>query len=247
MAQTFCSTLVTAVASTVFLIFAPAAHAAQASAAPVLSQAPAGDVVTGVVLEVKEVESYTYLRLKTEQGETWAAVAKTTVKTGDQVTIENALVMDNFESKGLQRTFETIVFGTRAISQGSTTEAEVAAVHAAVPKASDVGDIHVPKASGANAHTVADIMGKSADLKDQTVVIRGQIVKYSAQVMGKNWIHLRDGSGSAADQTNDVTVTTNHQAKVGDVVTVQGVVRTNKDFGAGYSYKVIVEEATLQK
>ena len=64
--------------------------------------------------------------------------------------------------------------------------------------------------------------------------------------MGKNWIHLRDGSGAAADRTDDVLVTTLATTKVGDVVTVTGVVRTDKDFGSGYSYKVLVEDATLQ-
>ena len=90
-------------------------------------------------------------------------------------------------------------------------------------------------------------MAKPADLKDKPVLVRGKIVKYNAGIMGKNWVHLRDGSGSAADQTNDVLVTTTEEAKVGDIVTAKGVVRTDKDFGAGYTYKVIVEEATLQK
>jgi hypothetical protein len=71
-------------------------------------------------------------------------------------------------------------------------------------------------------------------------------VKYNAGIMGKNWIHLRDGSGVATDNTNDVLVTTTTQAKLGDIVTVTGVVRTDKDFGSGYSYKVLIEEATLQ-
>jgi hypothetical protein len=62
-----------------------------------------------------------------------------------------------------------------------------------------------------------------------------------------NWVHLRDGSGSAADQTNDLIITTVEEPKVGDIVTMNGVVRTNKDFGAGYSYKVIVEEGKLRR
>jgi hypothetical protein len=65
--------------------------------------------------------------------------------------------------------------------------------------------------------------------------------------MGKNWAHLRDGSGSAADNSNDVLVTTKDQTKVGDVVTAKGVVHLDKDFGAGYTYKVLVEDAALQK
>lgn len=71
-------------------------------------------------------------------------------------------------------------------------------------------------------------------------------MKYNAQIMGKNWIHLRDGSGSAANNTHDILVTTSDPAKLGDVVNVKGIVRTEKDFGAGYAYKVLIEEATLQ-
>jgi hypothetical protein len=89
-------------------------------------------------------------------------------------------------------------------------------------------------------------MTKSAELKDKPVLVRGKVVKYNAAIMGKNWIHLRDGSGSAADGSNDLIVTTAHQAKTGDVVTAKGIVRTDKDFGSGYAYKVLVEDATLQ-
>lgn len=214
------------------------------------SQPPAADAVTGEVLEVRDVESYTYLRLKTAQGETWAAVATAPVKKGAKVTIENVTVMNNFQSKALKKTFETVVFGTLGTGQGGAPRAgnDVAAAHnKGIAKSMDAGDIRVPKASGANARTVAEIMAKPADLKDKPVLIRGKIVKYSPGIMGRNWIHLRDGSGSAADKTNDLLVTTTEQAKVGDIVTVKGVVRTDKDFGSGYSYKALVEEATLQR
>jgi hypothetical protein len=72
------------------------------------------------------------------------------------------------------------------------------------------------------------------------------VVKYNAGIMGKNWLHLRDGTGSDADSSNDILVTTSQTAKVSDVVTVKGIVRTDKDFGAGYVYKVLIEDATLQ-
>jgi hypothetical protein len=122
----------------------------------------------------------------------------------------------------------------------------VATAHAGLARKTDTGDINVPKASGANARTVAEIMTKSAELKDKAVLVRGKVVKYNPGIMGKNWIHLRDGSGSAADQTNDVLVTTTNESKTGDVVTVKGIVRADRDFGSGYSYKVLIEEATLQ-
>jgi DNA/RNA endonuclease YhcR with UshA esterase domain len=212
-----------------------AASAADKTAAPQAAS------VKGEVLEVKDVESYTYLRLKTKDGETWAAVTKAPVKKGAQVTIENPMVMSNFESKSLKKTFDKIVFGTLGGAGGGM------AASAVVAKAPDVADAKVPKASGPDARTVAEIVTKRANLKDKTVLVRGKVVKYNEAVMGKNWVHLRDGSGSAADNSNDVLVTTKDQTKVGDVVTAKGVVHLDKDFGAGYTYKVLVEDAALQK
>jgi len=210
---------------------------------------PAATVVKGEILEVKDVEGYTYLRLKTKDGETWAAVNKSPVKKGTEVTIENVMVMKNFESKSLKKTFPTIVFGTLGGAGGSAPGAGngMATAQTGLAKTTDIGDVHVPKASGANARTVAEIMTKGAELKDKPVLVRGKVVKYNPQIMGKNWIHLRDGSGSVANNTNDVLVTTTSQVKTGDIVTVKGVVRTDKDFGSGYSYKVLIEEATLQQ
>jgi hypothetical protein len=138
-----------------------------------------------------------------------------------------------------------------AASAGEATApaapANLPAGHPAINRAADPGDVKVTKAVGANARTVAEIVAKRAELKDQTVLVRGKVVKFNPEIMGKNWVHLRDGSGSAADGSNDILVTTLAQAKVGEVVTVQGTVRTDKDFGSGYSYQVLIEEATLKR
>ena len=116
-----------------------------------------------------------------------------------------------------------------------------------VAKSAVVGDVKVAKATGPDARTVAEVVTRKAELKDKTVVVRGKVVKFTGEVLGKNWIHLRDGTGSAADGTDDILVTTKNEAKIGDVVLVKGVVHLDKDFGAGYSYKVLIEDATLQK
>lgn len=197
--------------------------------------------LAGVILEVQDVDGYTYVRLKTPEGETWAAVGKAPLKKGATVAIENTMVMKNFESKSLKKTFPTIVFGTLAGGAKNTSDP-----HAGKAKVADTAPIQVPKATGTNARTVAEVVTKAAQLKDQQVQVRGKVVKFSPQIMGKNWIHLRDGSGSASDNSNDVLVTTSAQAQVGDVLTVSGVVRVDKDFGAGYVYKVLIEEAKLQ-
>jgi hypothetical protein len=205
--------------------------------------ASAGPVYQGQVLEVKDVESYTYLRLKTKEGEVWAAVRTAPVKPGDKVTIDNVTVMNNFESKSLNKTFPTIVFGKLA---GAGNGQGLPPGHPSTSPVVSAEVIKVPKAVGANAQTVEAVNARRAELKDQVVLVRGKVVKYAPGIMGKNWIHLRDGTGSAANNTNDIVVTTTSETKTGDIVTARGTVRTDKDFGSGYSYKVLIEEATLQ-
>ncbi len=207
--------------------------------------------VTGKVLEVKNVDSYTYLRLNTNNGEIWAAVMKTPVKKGSTVSIENAVVMNNFESKSLKKTFPTILFGTLggAVAAMAPSGHGMGTAYPLVPgkKLETINDAPVAKASGANARTVAEIITKRAELNDKPVLLRGKVAKFNPGIMGKNWIHLRDGSGSAADDTNDILVTsTAIETRVGEIVTVKGTIRTDKDFGSGYAYKVLIEEATLQ-
>lgn len=111
----------------------------------------------------------------------------------------------------------------------------------------DLENIKVQKARGSNARTVEEVITKRIKLKDKAVLVRGKVVKFTPDILDKNWIHLRDGSGSASDNTHDVVVTSKDRAMVGDVVVVKGVVRTDRDIGSGYAYKVLIEEATLQK
>lgn len=209
-------------------------------AAPAAPSAPG--TVKGVVLEVRDVEAYSYLRLKTQDGEIWAAVNRAAISKGAEVTIENTMVMTNFESRSLKKRFDKIVFGTLSGGKGS-----MAAAHPGMNKPAAVADVKVAKAAGPNGRTVSEIVSGKAALKDKTVAVRGSVVKFNSNIMGRNWVHLRDGSGSAADNTNDLLVTTKDSAKVGDVVVAKGIVHTDRDFGAGYSYKVLVEDASLQK
>lgn len=150
--------------------------------------------------------------------------------------------MTNFESKSLKKTFPTIIFGSLG---GTAAAPSLLNSKMTVANMADSAPIKIAKASGANAYTVADIMAKSVQLKDKPVKLNGQVVKYNAGIMGKNWIHLRDGSGTAAKGDNDILVTSAASAKMGDRITISGVVRNDKDFGSGYSYKVLIEDATL--
>jgi hypothetical protein len=214
--------------------------------------------LSGKVLEVKDVDSYTYMRLQTKDGETWAAVNKTPVKVGESVTIYDPAVMANFTSKTLNKTFDQIVFGSMPIpapaapaASAAPAPTDMAAMHAGMAKnaaaGADVANVKVAKAKGADARTVAEVATQGATLKGKTVAVHGQVVKFTPEVMGKNWVHLRDGSGSAKDGSNDILVTTKDETKIGDVVLAKGTVQTDRNFGSGYSYKVLVEDAKLSK
>lgn len=230
------------------LILAVAIFASIVSAADAPPSVPPASL-DGKVLEVKDVESYTYLRLKTKDGEIWAAVNKAPVKMGADVTIANPSVMYNFQSKTLNKTFDRIVFGSLAApaAGGSSAAVDMPALHAGMSKPVDAGTIKVTKATGPDARTVAEVNARKADLKGKPVVVRGKVVKFTPGVLGKNWVHLRDGSGLDADGSNDILVTTLDETKIGEVVLVKGIVQTDRDFGSGYSYKVLIEEAALKK
>jgi hypothetical protein len=92
--------------------------------------------------------------------------------------------------------------------------------------------------------TVAEVVTQAESLSGKDVTFRGKVVKYTAAVMGKNWLHVRDGSGT--DGAADITVTTTDEAAVGDLVLVKGKVVTKQDFGSGYSYAVLVQDATVE-
>jgi hypothetical protein len=249
--------------------------AASVSAAGPASPEPPLTTVSGTVLETMDASEYTYMRLKTAGGEVWTAVNKTKVAKGDAVTVVNAMTMNGFQSKTLNRTFDRILFGVlggpggapqagaprpsaaalpmvsdhapTAGTTGGQTPEQMAAQHGqAAGGPVDAPDVKVPKAEGANARTVAELWAQRASLKGKDVTVKAKVVKVTAGVMGRNWLHVRDGSGSKAAKDNDLAVTTEATAKVGDVITVTGIVSIDKDFGAGYAYPVIVENAKLK-
>ncbi len=221
----------------------------------------AGANLTGTILETMDSGGYTYLKLKTPAGESWAAVNQVSVKVGEQVTVIGATQMDGFESPTLNRKFDRIYFGSLAPSAGT----EMASAHGSAPadtdtkgmpvmppghgatKKIDDTPIRVDRASGPEGKTVAELFAQRAALKGKPVSVRGKVVKFLPDIMGKNWVHVRDGSGSAKGKDNDLTVTTKERVAVGDVVLVHGTLQADKDVGAGYEFPAIIEEGKFKK
>jgi hypothetical protein len=218
---------------------------------------PDGLRVEGSVLETMNAGPYTYVRLNTAEGEIWAAVNEVVLKPGTEITIDNAMWMENFESKTLNRKFDRILFGNlrgedqvaAALPPGHPATASMATGQAppAGAGAAEPDDVKVEKAPGKGARTVAEIYASKAALNGKEVEVRGRVVKWNPDIMGRNWMHLRDGSGSADKQDNDITVTTNEVVAKGDIVIIRGKLALDRDFTAGYAYPVIIEEAKVVK
>ena len=221
--------------------------AAEATEERATAQPADPNQLSGKVLETLDASSYTYVRFETADGEAWAAVPQTQLEVGAQVVILNPQPMADFESKTLGRKFDTIYFGTlepsagMPMARGSSNPHEVAGKPGA-----NSAPIEVAKAEGAQGRTVAELHADKAELSGKTVALRGKVVKYNAGILGRNWIHLQDGSGDAGAGNNDITVTSSDTAAVGDVILVEGTVTLDKDFGAGYLYAIIVEDARVK-
>ena len=90
---------------------------------------------------------------------------------------------------------------------------------------------------------VEEVFAKKDTLNGRKITVKGEVVKFNSGIMGKNWVHIQDGSGKPG--TNDLTATTQDSAKVGDKVIITGTLAVGKDFGAGYIYEAIIEEASM--
>lgn len=95
-----------------------------------------------------------------------------------------------------------------------------------------------------NLKTVADINVNMAKLTGQTVSAHGKVVKVTNGIMRRNFVHIQDGTGDAT--SNNLIVTSKQTAKVGDQVAITGVVVLNRDFGSGYSYPLLIEDASIE-
>jgi len=219
---------------------------AQPAGHPAVAAPERVSALQGTVLEVLAAAPYTYLRIKVPQGEVWAAVPAAQVKVGSAVTVQVSVQMAKFESPSLKRTFDPLYLGTLGGAAVAAPAAAPAAMpaHGAQPMPA-VGK--VPKATGADAYTIAELYAKKDSLKGRKVAVRAKVLKVHEGIMGKTWIHLGDGSGQARTRDFDLTITAKGKgiAKVGDVVTAKGLLGVNRDLGSGYVYPVMIEDAAL--
>ena len=203
------------------------------------------------VEEVLQTSNYTYLRVKENDAERWLAVPKMQAEKGGTYYYQGGMEMNKFESKELSRTFETVVFLERLSAEPATENKSASRVSThtkspITPHTSKVKgekeNIKIDPAKG--GITIAELFSGKESYKGKIVKIRGKVMKFSAAIMGKNWIHLQDGTDHSGNY--DLTVTANTELKVGDTVTVEGKISLDLDLGFGYFYEVIMEDAVIK-
>lgn len=240
---------------------------------PPAAQAAATDQYGGKVLETMDSGGYTYVRLGNNGKEIWVAGPQTPgIAVGDEISIPGQpLAMKDFHSNTLNRTFDVVYFASALNKPGEAAAAPQAlpAEPAAAPAASSSDATPQPNpmaeaqaaaqaaaskvdlkgiAKAKGGMNIAEIFADKDKLAGKDVTVRGKVVKTNGSIMGKDWMHIRDGSGSEKDKTNDLTVTTavGELPKIGATVLVTGKVATNKDLGFGYQYDVIIEDAKVK-
>ncbi|MBT3880496.1 MAG: DNA-binding protein [Candidatus Scalindua sp.] len=212
-------------------------------------QAMSKDPLVGTVAETMNSGGYTYILLQTKAKMFWVAIAESTVTVGEEVVLASGMEMIEFHSKSLDRTFDSIIFSEGMISQGgeAAPKPQKKTYGSSGAKPSAQKEIKVAKAGGGNAYTVSELFEKRKELDNKDIILKGEVVKVTARIMNKNWLHIQDGTGSAQDGTNDMVVTTMDLPSVGDTVTIKGVLFCDKDFGSGYKYNAIVEFGQVSK
>lgn len=193
--------------------------------------------------EVLQTSGYTYILVSEDGTESWIAISRAEVEKGKTYYYMSGMEMKDFVSKELKRTFPSIYFIDKFSDKPIV--ATVALADSAKGKQAPVAKEGIKVEPAKGGITIAELYANADKYAGKTVKIRGEVVKFSQAIMQRNWVHIQDGTRSG--NSFDLAVTTNEMTKVGDVVVFEGTVALKKDFGAGYFYDVIVENARLVK
>lgn len=191
-----------------------------------------------VVDEALDTEKYTYLSV-TENGEKfWIAIPNTEVEIGKTYYYIGGLLKKNFFSREYNRVFETLYLVSGISDQPGGPDQATSNMQG--ENAVLAGPVNVEPAKG--AIKISELVSNLKKYDGKVVKVTGKCVKVNPMIMGRNWVHIQDGSAN----NYDLTVTTDEVVQLGSIVTLEGTISLNKDFGAGYRYDVIMEGATLK-
>jgi len=196
------------------------------------------------IADVIQTSNYTYLEVEEDGLKYWVAIPKSDLKVGQTVYYNSGLPMQNFESKELNRTFDKVLF-IQVISDKATGDAGLPPMERAKINKSGGEKKNVEITPLEGGLTLEEIFRDKDQLAGKEILVKGIVTKYNPAIMNRNWLHIQDGT--EGEGAYDLTITTNDETKVGEVVVFKGTLHLDKDFGAGYTYDLILEDATLQR
>jgi hypothetical protein len=196
-----------------------------------------------VVKEVQQTSGYTYLLVQESDKEYWMAVGKTETEIGEKLYYTDAMEMKNFESKELNKVFDRIFFVDRVSK--SPIDAETKRAEMIAKKQEGISKLldSIKISPAIDGQSIGELYKNAKDYDKQKVKVKGQVTKVNLNIMDRNWVHLMDGT--KGEDRSDLTFTTMDVVKVGDTVTFEGILALDREFGAGYVYPLVVEDAVL--
>ncbi len=203
-----------------------------------------------VAEEVLQTSKYTYIRAKLDTKDQWIAATKMEASVGITYYFTGGLPMKDFVSKELNRTFSEILFVDNISTEQTSAGNQISISTQNGGIESKGSNIDLDKKTVKVAHakgelTIALLLQNKKSYSGKTIKIKGQVAKYSPEIMKRNWIHLQDGTDFGGKF--DLTITTDQVVKEGDYITIEGKIGLDKDFGFGYFYDVIMEDGKLVK
>lgn len=239
-----------------------------AKKAPAGNQIPSGnnqsnlsEAFKGTVMDVIHAGRYAYIQIETGKKLVWVAVPGFDGAPGDKVDVPPGVPVADFQSRTLKRKFDMIYFvgGVRKEGESAPEQqaqkmpqgqaptgsaAENPMMHPSMGELSQGPAIDIGKVEKAkDGQTVSEIITGSKSFNGKQIRVRAKVIKFTPNIMGKNWVHVRDGSG--VEGANELIITTTDTVKVGDMVMVSGVVSLDRDYGFGLKYPLIIENAKI--
>jgi hypothetical protein len=202
--------------------------------------------------EVIQTSNYTYVRVSEGRQDYWCAINRTDIEVGRTYFWLKGWEMNQFHSKELERDFASIFFiealsEKPILSEGSMLSGNPMTGESQMPAASMGGRQKVAEKQGISVEkaeggiTIGELFANRKSYAGKSVKIRGEVVKFSPRIMDRNWVHVQDGTKDGNDY--DLVVTTQDSIPVGENRIFEGVVSLNVDFGSGYIYDVIMQDA----
>ena len=192
-----------------------------------------------MVVDKINTSNYTYLQVSENKENYWIAVPLMEIEIGETVYFSKFMEMKDFKSETIDRTFNSLLFVEDA--RKSATPDHMKQVHS--------GAMTIPKQNVkieplVGGYSIEKIYSNKNELNGKNVKVKGKVVKYNPNIMNRNWIHIQDGTGSENDY--DLVVTSTDEVKVGNIVIVEGIVSIDKDFGAGYFFPILIDDARIE-